>query len=229
MLVCVPSLSLAGARSARAALHWTVDASIVAPETGTRRTVANRRIGDLLILDVTLRNRSRSTIQGVSASVYGYDPTALRLVPEAAILSNGPLAFLPTAPGEGLGGLVRLPRRPLSEIPGVTNQTRFFEGRQLSGTTESGERDISPLTGIPGGPHFRIVFQVVGLAETAVSVGANAPFDIVILLGGGRGRSVDARLLLPVPAPSTATLMALGLAGLARTKIRQPPGRARPA
>ncbi|GEM_PF-1685503 len=198
--------------TSHAAITWSAEATRE-PATGNR-----------LLVDVTIRNDA--PVQGLAVSVHDYDTSLLRLDVSGSILSQNVLVEFPVGPGFGFGGLdgntVTLPL--VETVDAGVGRVRFFEGRQLQGAEQTGELDISPITGAVGGPQFRLVFDIVGTGLASLTVSSNAVGDAVIFPGPIVSTSNSVTLAVPVPEPGTGLLVLLGFASLAQTRSS---GRAR--
>ena len=197
------------ASAASAAVTFTVD---VTSDSG--RPLDLLEAGDTITLDITMRSDGTPTF-AIGASVFGYEPGSLTLV--GGVTSSAALVQFATGPGTGFGGL-----DSTQAVASVgPRETQFFNGVSISGTPATGVGDISPVTGVAGGPHARITFTVN--AATSFRVGADAAFGDAIVGQGGAfltANNADIAVAL-IPEPGTALLMGLGLAGLAAAGRRE--------
>ncbi len=196
------------ASAASAAVSWAVSGS-------SSGDINNAQAGDVITIDITLSSDGTPTF-GVGGSVYGPDVGAVSLV--GGTTSSAALVQFGTGPGTGFGGLDSTQAVALDPAGGTAG-IQFFNGVSITGTPATGAGDISPVTGLPGGPQFQVQVSVnAGLAPGTytLDVGAGHPTDGVIGTGGAALASTDGSVSFTVvPEPGTALLMGLGLAGLA--------------
>lgn len=207
-------LMLLGATNADAAITWLVEAEVewepFEPDDGP--------YAGMLSLDITLRSDGER-VYAVSGSIYGSDLPG----GASATLSSDVFVQIPTLPGAGWAGLTSRPDSPgfgglRSRYGGLV----FFEGISIQGTTETGARDISPITMVAGGPQFRV--EVPVFYNTMLSVGVNPEVSGGVLGAGAtllRSRNSIVSFfgaephVVVVPEPTTALLLGCGIAALA--------------
>lgn len=215
-LLLVLQAGLFAGAGARAAVSWDVSASIPSG-------AGFLGPGDLVVLDITLRSDGEP-VQALGGSVYGPDASAFELVGGTG--SGTVLVQLATGPGSGFGGIQG--RSEVEVNPAGGDAGFVFAGHvTCCAATATGARDVSPVTGLAGGPQFQVVLRFVPPAEGEYTlfVGSNHPSGGVFGSGGTSVDSTDASISVTylVPEPGTALLIGAGLSFLARPRRSRSP------
>ena len=82
-------------------------------------------------------------------------------------------------------------------------------------TSQTGAVDPG-VNGVPGGPQFQLIFEIVSPGFTTIDLGASHAYgDGLLVHGTYIGVTNDAQVVIVIPEPGTAMLMGLGLGVLA--------------
>lgn len=172
--------------------------------------------GELVTVDLLLRNPTGDPVAGLAYSAHGYDESVADFHSGEAISKY--LTTVCIAPGSCFGGLDNLNAGALeeTEIGSRGKRIQFAISASLVGFTNTGDTDQG-LDGVEGSSQFRILFEAIAPGITTILLDTSYQGDAVILTDpvrtiAGIGSTFTIRV---VPEPGTAILMGLGLIGLA--------------
>ncbi len=217
--IAIGASALLVAQAAVASVTWTVQATADGP--GGPVLLDQLLPGDRISLDITVR--STEGLFGFSGSVNDYDPTVVGLDASASAVS--PTIFnelcIPTLCVGGLMNVVTVPIAQTS-VPSVGVEVDLFAGISSAASAGSGAEDLGVVTGLVGDPQFRVVFTALQPGSTVLRVGTYLEYQDLALVAGGTG-AFSENVEIPIvvlPEPTVATLLGLGLAGLAARRRR---------
>ena len=172
--------------------------------SATQNQPAGYNVGDLIVIDITIETTGPEAVAlGLRAG--NYDPS---------VASNATPTLVPSVifdfMGSGFGGLNNS-GTPGEQAPGGPRpgwSVNLFQGVSLVPAASSGPA------------HFQVTFIKSAPGITTIDIGALAEYGDAY--GGGDNIAFNTSLvILDVPEPGTALLMALGLAGLGATRRRR--------
>lgn len=187
--------------------------------------------GDTLTLDIRLSGGRN--VNGLSASVWGYDESVIDFVRGEAVSSiNHAVAI----PGVGaFAGLTNLlvPQPPPSPVTGTFgtgplsesavgangSRVQFMNGVSVTATNSNA---LDPgLDGTVEDAQFRIVFEILRIGSFRLNVGTGYPGDGEIVPGEFDDSANTVLQYTIIPEPGNAVLLGLGLASLGSGHLRR--------
>ena len=181
---------LLAAGTASAALNVTATASDLFPLPG-----------ELVTIDIYVETTAPEAI-ALGLRVANYDPAQFTNM----TVTIAPSVIFDFGPGSGFGGLSNA-ATPGEEAPGGPRpdwSVNLFQGVSLAPAASAGPA------------HFQVQFLAGFVGFAVLDIGALAEYGDVY--GGGDGIANNAVLVFGMPEPGTATLLGLGLLGLANTR-----------
>lgn len=178
-------------------------------------------LGDFVTVEITARSDGeRAFALGASATSYDDRFSFVSGQTTDSIFSEICVDVLGCFGGLDNSGLAS---GPLTESFG---RVRFFNALSIQGTEQSGEIDRG-VSGLPGSPQARLVFEVIGgisfWDQGSINIGTRREFGDALVLAGGAYGVVNT--VWVVPEPGTGLLVGLGLAGLSARRRRGAPAR----
>jgi len=156
-----------------AAVFYSVEAS-----TSDGSPLLAMPLGSQLILDITVRTDDQA--RGVAGSVNNYDTTIVSWSPRPRGVSRD-IFNQRCVPGGGcVGGLVNQVSGSIAMAERMATdggyQIEFLAALGLTPAGGNGEMDPGILTGVPGDPQFRLVFNILGVGSTTLNIGSYAEY-----------------------------------------------------
>lgn len=164
-----------------------------------------------ITIDITLHNDGASVLW-LQSSVFDYDSSIVSFVSGTAAPTMFNITCLPGP--TCVGGLTNTVPVDLVESAG---RVQFANLLGTGPTTGSGAFDVG-VDGQVGGPHARLVFELTGMEGAATFTFGPSVAHGESLIGADQSTNPASLVLFVMPEPSTALLLALGLAGLASSR-----------
>ena len=180
-------------------------------------------VGEHFDIHINVDNADGTAVQGLGASVYGYDEGVADFLAGSGRASRSFFVQFCGAPDNCFGGIDQaanefFDRLDLveSEIGTNGNRVQIINAAALSPTVAPGALDQG-WDGTTGTPDITVTFQAIGVGTTVLQIGTGYQGDGVVLGDGSViPAGVETTLTINViPEPGTALLMGLGLVGLA--------------
>jgi hypothetical protein len=191
-----------------------VEFSVVGP------TSVDLAVGESVEISINVDNASATGVNGLGASVYGYDEAVAGFVSGVASKSffvqfcGGPNACFAGVDQAANAFFDRLALRE-SEIGSSGKRVSIVTAAALAPSVQTGALDQG-WDGTTNTPDIVVVFTATGLGSTTLQIGTGYTGDGVVLGDGSLIQAAGTAFTINViPEPGTALLMGLGLAGLA--------------